>query len=103
MDEELNILTLADDLEVLQKEIGAACLTSRSLKFLSLESDARRGFAEQYRRLPLVKTNAISIVGAVRKDSWTDIASSYLIVGTEFGEILIVDHRLVFSKEKFRI
>ncbi|XP_008208801.1 Bardet-Biedl syndrome 1 protein homolog isoform X1 [Nasonia vitripennis] len=103
LDEELNILSLADDLEVLQKEIGAAYLTSRTLKFLSLESEARRSFAEQYRRLPLVKTNAISIVGAIRKDSWNDIACSYLIVGTEFGEILIVDHRAFFVVEKYTI
>ncbi|KAG7206138.1 hypothetical protein KM043_003530 [Ampulex compressa] len=93
LDEELNVLTLADDLELLVKEIGAAFISPRTLKFLSMDSNLRMSFAEQYRRISLVKSNAVTAVAAARKDSWNDPASSCLVIGTEFGEILILDPR----------
>lgn len=93
MDEELNVLSLADDLELLLKELGASFLSPRSLKFLSMDNNLRLSFAEQYRRIPLVKANALTAIAAIRRDSWNDPASSCLILGTEAGEILILDPR----------
>lgn len=89
------MLTLADDLELLLKEIGAAFLSPRTLKFLSMDSNLRLSFAEQYRRAPLVKANALTAIATIRKDSWNNIASSCLILGTEAGEILVLDPRYV--------
>lgn len=99
------MLTLADDLELLLKELGASFLSPRTLKFLSLDSNLRLSFAEQYRRLPLVKVNALTAIAIIRRDSWNDPASSCLILGTEAGEILILDPRY-FScivKRKFNL
>jgi len=93
LDEELNVLTLADDLELLLKELGAAFLSSRTLKFLSLDNNLRLSFAEQYRRIPLVKANALTAITIIRRDSWNDPASSCLILGTEVGEVLVLDPR----------
>lgn len=97
------MLTLADDLELLLKELGAAFLSPRTLKFLSLDSNLRLSFAEQYRRVPLVKANALTTIAIIRRDSWNDPASSCLVLGTETGEILVLDPRY-FSctiKKKF--
>jgi len=96
LDEELNVLTLTDDLELLSKELGAALLSPRTLKFLSMDSNLRLSFAEQYRRVPLVKANALTAIAIIRRDSWNDPASSCLILGTEAGEILILDPRYFF-------
>lgn len=96
LDEELNILTLADDLELLLKELGAAFLSPRTLKFLSMDHNLRLSFAEQYRRVPLVKANALTAIAIIRRDSWNDPSSSCLILGTEAGEVLILDPRWFF-------
>lgn len=96
LDEELNILTLADDLELLLKELGAAFLSPRTLKFLSLDNNLRLSFAEQYRQVPLVKSNALTAIMTIRRDSWNDPASSCLVLGTEAGEVLILDPRYFF-------
>lgn len=93
MDEELNILTLADDLELLLKELGVAFLSPRTLKFLSMDNNLRLSFAEQYRRVPLVKANALTAIAIIRRDSWNDVSSSCLILGTEAGEIFVLDPR----------
>jgi len=98
LDEELNVLTLADDLELLLKELGAAFLSPRTLKFLSLDNNLRLSFAEQYRRVPLVKANALTAIAIIRKDSWNDPASSCLILGTESGEVLVLDPRYFFTQ-----
>lgn len=82
-----------DDLELLLKELGAAFISPRTLKFLSLDEHHRVEFAEQYRRLPLTRLNAVTTIGLIRKDTWNDPASSCLIVGTESGELLILDPR----------
>lgn len=87
------MLTLADDLELLLKELGAAFLSPRTLKFLSLDNNLRLTFAEQYRRVPLVKANALTAIAIIRKDSWNDPASSCLVLGTESGEVLVLDPR----------
>ncbi|CAL7936453.1 unnamed protein product [Xylocopa violacea] len=96
LDEELNVLTLADELDLLLKELGAGFISPRTLKFLSMDPNLRPSFAEQYRRVPLVKSNALTAVSVIRKDSWNDPASGCLVLGTEFGEVLILDPR-VFS------
>ncbi|XP_011495990.1 PREDICTED: Bardet-Biedl syndrome 1 protein [Ceratosolen solmsi marchali] len=103
MDAELNIFTLKDDLKILLKEIGAASISSRTLKFLSLKTEIRQNFVEQYRKLSLFKVNVITSMSTIRKDAWTEIAFSYLVVGTEGGEILILDHRGFLIVEKYII
>ncbi|KYN20035.1 Bardet-Biedl syndrome 1 protein [Trachymyrmex cornetzi] len=100
LDEELNVLTLADDLELLLKELGAAFLSPRTLKFLSLDNNLRLSFAEQYRRIPLVKANALTAIAIIRRDSWNDPASSCLILGTEAGEVLVLDSRAFSVMDK---
>ncbi|KAM0729737.1 BBSome complex member BBS1 [Formica fusca] len=103
LDEELNVLTLADDLELLLKELGASFLSPRTLKFLSMDSNLRLSFAEQYRRIPLVKANALTAIAIIRRDSWNDPASSCLILGTEAGEILILDPRAFSIMDKHQL
>lgn len=39
------------------------------------------------------RLNAISTVSSIRKDSWNDPASSCLLIGTESGEIIVLDPR----------
>lgn len=82
-----------NDLSVLSHDIGAAHLSPRTLQFLSLQADMRQTFVERYRHLPVIKTNSITTISAIRKDSCAENACSYLVIGTEFGEILIMDHR----------
>lgn len=96
MDEELNVLTLADELDLLLKELGAGFISPRTLKFLSMDPNLRSSFAEQYRRVPLIKSNALTAISVIRRDSWNDPASSCLVLGTEFGEVLILDPRYHF-------
>lgn len=87
------MLTLADELDLLLKELGAGFISPRTLKFLCMDKNLRASFAEQYRRIPLVKSNALTAISVIRRDSWNDPASSCLVLGTEFGEILILDPR----------
>ncbi|XP_011691082.1 PREDICTED: Bardet-Biedl syndrome 1 protein isoform X1 [Wasmannia auropunctata] len=103
LDEELNVLTLADDLELLLKELGAAFLSPRTLKFLSLDNNLRLSFAEQYRRIPLVKANALTAITTIRRDSWNYPASSCLVLGTESGEVLILDPRAFSVMDKHKL
>ncbi|XP_012527610.2 Bardet-Biedl syndrome 1 protein homolog [Monomorium pharaonis] len=103
LDEELNVLTLADDLELLLKELSAAFLSPRTLKFLSLDSNLRLDFAEQYRRVPLVKANALTAITSIRRDSWNDPASSCLVLGTESGEVFILDPRAFSVMDKYKL
>ncbi|KAK0161845.1 hypothetical protein PV327_008253 [Microctonus hyperodae] len=93
LEPELHAQRLHDDLELLLKELGAAFISPRTLKFLSLDEHHRIEFAEQYRRLPLTRLNAVTTIGLIRKDTWNDPACSCLIIGTESGEILILDPR----------
>ncbi|XP_066585780.1 Bardet-Biedl syndrome 1 protein homolog isoform X2 [Prorops nasuta] len=103
LDDELNVLSLSDDLELLLKELGAAFISPRTLKFLSLDMSLRSSFAEQYRRIPLIKSNALSTIGIIRKDSWHDPASSCIVIGTEGGEILVLDPRAFSLIDKFML
>ncbi|XP_015609578.1 Bardet-Biedl syndrome 1 protein homolog [Cephus cinctus] len=93
LEEELNVLSLSDELELLLKELGAATISPRTLKFLGMDVSLRFSFAEQYRRIPLSKANAVTTIDTIRKDSWNDPASSCLLIGTESGEILVLDSR----------
>ena len=93
LEDELNVLTLADDLELLLKELGAGFMSPRTLKFLAMDKNLRASFAEQYRLVPLTKMNAITTIGIARKDSWNDFPSSFILVGTESGEIFMLDPR----------
>ncbi|XP_034948798.1 protein dispatched [Chelonus insularis] len=90
---DLNIKSLCDDLELLSNELGASFMTPRTLKFLSMDENHRLEFVEQYRNVPLTKPNCLCVIGTVRKDSWHDPACSCLVLGTEIGEILILDPR----------
>ncbi|XP_043261877.1 Bardet-Biedl syndrome 1 protein homolog [Colletes gigas] len=100
LEEELNVLTLADELELLLKELGAGFISPRTLKFLSMDPNLRSSFAEQYKTVPLVRSNALSAISVIRRDSWTDPASGCLVLGTEFGEILILDPRTFTVMDK---
>lgn len=100
LEDEINVLNLADDLELLLNELGAGCLSSRTLKFLAMDKNLRASFAEQYRVVPLTKMNAITTVGISRKDSWADYPASFLLVGTESGELFMLDSRYkIFSAQ----
>ncbi|XP_015124147.1 Bardet-Biedl syndrome 1 protein homolog [Diachasma alloeum] len=103
LDLDLNVLSLRDDLELLFKELGAAFISPRTIKFLSMDENLRVEFAEQYRRLPLIRMNAVSTIGLIRKDSWNEPASSCIIVGTESGEILILHPRSFSLVDKHHI
>ncbi|XP_076675482.1 BBSome complex member BBS1-like isoform X2 [Andrena cerasifolii] len=100
LEEELNVLTLADELDLLLKELGAGFISPRTLKFLSMDPSLRSSFAEQYRRIPLVKSNALTAISAIRRDSWNDPASCCLVLGTEFGEVLVLDPRTFTVMDK---
>ncbi|KAK2589019.1 hypothetical protein KPH14_001862 [Odynerus spinipes] len=100
LEEEPNVMTLADDLDSLLKELGASTISPRTLKFLSMDTNLRVSFVEQYRRIPLVKNNAVTALGVIRRDSWNDPACSCLIVGTENGEILVLDPRAFTVMDK---
>ena len=103
LEEDLNVLTLSDDLTLLFKELGAGFMSPRTLKFLSIDENLRVEFAEQYRRLPLVKMNAVTTIGSIRKDSGYEIVSSCLVIGTESGDILILDPRSFSLVEKHHL
>ncbi|XP_051171319.1 Bardet-Biedl syndrome 1 protein homolog isoform X2 [Leptopilina boulardi] len=103
LEDEINVLNLADDLELLLKELGAGCLSSRTLKFLAMDKNLRASFAEQYRVVPLIRMNAVTTIGVSRKDSWADYPSSFILVGTESGEIFMLDPRAFFMTEKITI
>ncbi|XP_053981341.1 Bardet-Biedl syndrome 1 protein homolog isoform X1 [Hylaeus anthracinus] len=99
-EEELNVLTLADELDLLLKELGAAFISPRTLKFLSMDPNLRFSFAEQYKTLPLVRSNALSAISVIRRDSWTEPASGCLVLGTESGEVLVLDSRTFSVMDK---
>lgn len=80
-------------MELLLKELGAGCLSSRTLKFLAMDKNLRASFAEQYRVVPLIRMNAVTTIGVSRKDSWADYPASFILVGTESGEIFMLDPR----------
>ncbi|XP_076292427.1 BBSome complex member BBS1-like isoform X1 [Lasioglossum baleicum] len=100
LEDELNVLTLADELELLLKELGAGFISPRSLKFLSMDPNLRASFAEQYKMIPLIKTNALSAISVIRKDSWSNPASGCIVLGTEFGEVLVLDPRTFTAMDK---
>ena len=100
LDEELNILTLAKELDLLLKELGAGFISPRTLKFLSMDPNLRPSFVEQYKRIPLIKNNALTAISVIRRDSWTNPASGCLVLGTEFGEVLVLDPRTFCVMDK---
>ncbi|XP_029055928.1 Bardet-Biedl syndrome 1 protein homolog isoform X1 [Osmia bicornis bicornis] len=100
LDEELNILTLANELDLLLKELGAGFISPRTLKFLSMDPNLRPSFVEQYKRIPLIKNNALTAISVIRRDSWTNPASGCLVLGTEFGEVLVLDPRTFCVMDK---
>ncbi|XP_026668915.1 Bardet-Biedl syndrome 1 protein homolog isoform X2 [Ceratina calcarata] len=100
LDDELNVLTLADELNLLLTELGAGFISPRTLKFLSLDPNLRPSFAEQYKRIPLIKSNALTAISVIRRDSWNDPASGCLVLGTEFGEVLVLDSRIFSVMDK---
>ncbi|KZC07512.1 Bardet-Biedl syndrome 1 protein, partial [Dufourea novaeangliae] len=100
LEEELNVLTLADELELLLKELGAGYISPRTLKFLSMDPNLRTSFVEQYKRIPLIKSNSLSAISVIRRDSWTNPASGCLVLGTEFGEVLVLDPRTFTAMDK---
>ena len=93
LDDEINVSSLADDLESLLQKLGAGVMSPRTLKFLAMDKHLRASFVEQYQVVPLVKMDAITTIGIARKDSWNDFPSSYILVGTESGEIFLLDPR----------
>ncbi|XP_023290150.1 Bardet-Biedl syndrome 1 protein homolog [Orussus abietinus] len=101
LEDEFNVSTLCDDLELLMNELGASYLSPRTLKLLAMDPNLRLSFAEEYRRIPLTKANVVTMVGVARKDSWNDPASSCLMVGTESGEMLVLDPRAFSVMDKF--
>ncbi|XP_043478263.1 Bardet-Biedl syndrome 1 protein homolog isoform X2 [Leptopilina heterotoma] len=103
LEDEINVLNLADDLELLLKEIGSGCLSPRTLKFLAMDKNLRASFAEQYRVIPLVRMNAVTTINLSRKDSWADYHSSFILIGTESGELYMLDPRSFFMSEKIAI
>ncbi|XP_076235739.1 BBSome complex member BBS1-like [Calliopsis andreniformis] len=100
LEEEVNVLTLADELELLLKELGAGFISPRTLKFLSMDPNLRSSFADQYRRIPLVKSNSLTAISVIRRDSWNDPASGCLVLGTEIGEVLVLDPRTFSVMDK---
>ncbi|XP_076652721.1 BBSome complex member BBS1-like [Halictus rubicundus] len=100
LEDELNVLTLADELELLLKELGAGFISPRTLKFLSMDPNLRASFAEQYKMVPLIKSNALSAISVIRKDSWSNPASGCIVLGTEFGEVLVLDPRTFTAMDK---
>ncbi|XP_046747357.1 Bardet-Biedl syndrome 1 protein homolog isoform X2 [Diprion similis] len=94
LEDDPNILALTDDLETLLKEHGASLLSPRTLKLLGMESNLRSSFVQQYRRVPLTRPGVATTIATIRKDSWNNVASSYLLIGTESGQILVLDTRL---------
>lgn len=60
-----------------------------------MDKNHQMEFAEQYRCLPLTRVNVVTTIGSIRKDSWNDPASSCIVIGTESGEILVLDPRYV--------
>nr|XP_046481425.1 Bardet-Biedl syndrome 1 protein homolog isoform X2 [Neodiprion pinetum] len=94
LEDDPNILVLTEDLETLLKEHGASVLSPRTLKLLGMESNLRPSFVEQYRRVPLTRPGVATTIATIRKDSWNNVASSYLLIGTESGQILVLDTSL---------
>ncbi|XP_020708070.2 Bardet-Biedl syndrome 1 protein homolog isoform X2 [Athalia rosae] len=93
LEDDPNVLMLTDELELLQKELGGSLITPRTLKLLSMEISLRPNFIEQYRRVPLSRPGVATTIGIIRKDSLNDPASSCLLIGTEHGQILVLDTR----------
>lgn len=86
-------LCLKNNLQLLIKDYSLEILSQRSFEYLSLEDRKSDKFISHYKNIPLKKPNLITIANTIRKDSWTDGGCSYLVVGTENKEIIIIDHR----------
>ncbi|XP_033337990.1 BBSome complex member BBS1 isoform X2 [Megalopta genalis] len=100
LEDELNVLTLTDELELLLKELGAGFISPRTLKFLSMDPNLKAGFAAKYKTIPLIKSNTLSAISVIRKDTWSNPASGCIVLGTEFGEILVLDPRTFTAMDK---
>ncbi|XP_078047895.1 BBSome complex member BBS1-like isoform X1 [Augochlora pura] len=100
LEDELNVLTLTDELELLLKEFGAGFISPRTLKFLSMDPSLKAEFAAKYKTIPLIKSNALSAISVIRKDSWSNPASGCIVLGTEFGEVLVLDPRTFTAMDK---
>ncbi|GMH36088.1 hypothetical protein BSKO_03956 [Bryopsis sp. KO-2023] len=75
------------------QENGAFELSIRSSDFLALEDEtSQEQFVEQHRNVPLIEQTVISCMTVIRREAEEPDSAGNLVLGTESGQVLILDN-----------
>ncbi|RWS02729.1 Bardet-Biedl syndrome 1 protein-like protein, partial [Dinothrombium tinctorium] len=91
-DEKIDFIALKEALETLQYQIGEAGLTTRSQRFLSLNSNQEiEAFVNAHKNTALRRQQIITCVSSIKKTVDEEKAISCFILGTENKDIFIIE------------
>jgi Bardet-Biedl syndrome 1 protein len=90
-EDKIDVTAMRQMLETLRDEVGEATLTVRSLKLLQMTSDEMQSFVPLFQNTPLKRQTVITSLATLAKNSAEGRSISCLIVGTEHGDLYILD------------
>ncbi|XP_068116242.1 Bardet-Biedl syndrome 1 protein isoform X2 [Hyperolius riggenbachi] len=89
-EDKIDPLTLKEMLEGIRDKAEIP-LSVRSLQFLMLDPQDMEAFVNTYKQLPLKRQTVITCMATLRKNMADEDAVCCLVIGTESGEIFILD------------
>lgn len=102
-DEHLEINVLVELLNNLRIEIGHSQLSTRSQHILSLDASEAASFVQQHSKFPLKRQTIVTCITTLKKALTEEKAVSCLVVGTECGEVLVLDPEAFTILEKIKL
>ncbi|CAH2324988.1 Bardet-Biedl syndrome 1 [Pelobates cultripes] len=89
-EDKIDPMTLKEMLEGIRDKAEVP-LSVRSLRFLMLEAQEMEAFVNTYKQQPLKRQTVITCMGTLKKNMADEDAVCCLVIGTESGEIFILD------------
>ncbi|MEE6521800.1 hypothetical protein FKM82_020111 [Ascaphus truei] len=89
-EDKIDPMTLKEMLEGIRDKAEVP-LSVRSLRFLMLELQEMEAFVNTYKQQPLKRQTVITCMGTLKKNMADEDAVCCLVIGTESGEIFILD------------
>ncbi|KAK3932957.1 Bardet-Biedl syndrome 1 protein-like protein [Frankliniella fusca] len=102
-DDQMEVPVLVELLNNLNSEIGFAQLSTQSQHLLALDPLNAASFVQLYSKNPLKRQTVVTCITTLKKALADEKAVSCLVVGTESGEILVLDPEAFTILEKIKI
>ncbi|XP_037076017.1 LOW QUALITY PROTEIN: Bardet-Biedl syndrome 1 protein homolog [Pollicipes pollicipes] len=91
-DDMIDCATLYDTLEMLRKDVGAHCLTTRTQHLLMCRTqEQREAFVESHKYFMVKKRTVITCMTTMKKNMSDEQAVSCLVLGTESCQVYVLD------------